>query len=255
MQSAARPFSFSGDHRGVLCVHGFTGTPFEMHYLGRHLADQGMTVVGPMLAGHGATVATLNATTWEDWYATVEEEFDALRQRCSRVAVIGQSLGALLTLHLARRRGADLSAISVMAAPLWLDRFAEVAIPVVSRAARLTRFLRSVPKFGGGSDVSDPEMRRQNPALRDFPIFATESLREFMRIVRAEVPHIRVPALVAHGQYDHTAPPACSDEIVSSIQSADLKYLVLPRSFHILGLDVDRDLLAGALGRFLCERM
>jgi carboxylesterase len=226
-----------------------------MHYLGRRLADMGFTVVGPLLAGHGETVEALNATTWEDWYDTVEREFDALRQRCSRVAVIGQSLGALLTLHLARRRRAQLSAIAVMAAPLWLDPFAELAIPLVGRVARLSRVLRSVPKLGGGSDVRDQEMRRQNPALRDFPVFATESLRECMRVVRAEVPHVDVPAFVAHGQYDHTAPPACSDEIVSRIKSTDVRYLVLPRSFHILGLDVDRELLADALGRFLAERM
>src|SRR6266508_285833 len=42
-----RPFDLDrGGERGVLCIHGFTGTPFEVRYLGERLADRGLTVVG-----------------------------------------------------------------------------------------------------------------------------------------------------------------------------------------------------------------
>src|SRR5687768_898804 len=114
------PFDLPGNDRGVLCVHGFTGTPYEMRYLGQRLHDRGLTVVGPALPGHTTTVEDLDATTWRDWAAAVDEAFDALRARCRRVAVVGQSLGGLLSLYLASRRP-EVAAVASLAAPLWLE--------------------------------------------------------------------------------------------------------------------------------------
>src|SRR4051794_28130513 len=89
---------------GVLCIHGFTGTPFEMRLLGEHLGRRGFAVEGVRLAGHGGTTADLKATRWPDWLFSVEEAFQQLRRRAERIAVCGLSLGGLLALELARRQ-------------------------------------------------------------------------------------------------------------------------------------------------------
>src|SRR5829696_1309179 len=94
-----------------------------MRYLGAHLARAGVAVHAPMLPGHGTTLDDLARTTRRDWLAAVERAVDAMRARCRRVAVIGQSLGGLLALHLASRRS-DLAAIGSLAAPLWLGGLA-----------------------------------------------------------------------------------------------------------------------------------
>lgn len=255
-RAGADPFEFAGDHRGVLCVHGFTGSPFEMRFLGEKLAARGFTVVGPALAGHdGADPAALDRTTWRDWLGTAEGELARLRARCRSVAVVGMSLGGLLALHLARHRGAELAAIASLGAPLWLPRWVELAVPLVAAAARVARRLALVPKLGGGSDVRDPDMRRKNPALKVFPVHALGSLLDFTRVVRAEVAGVTVPTFVAHGRHDHTAPPACAAELVRRLGARDVKSVMLERSYHVVTIDVERDLLAEELGRFLAERM
>ena len=53
----ADPFDLVGDDDvGAVCVHGFTGTPYEMRYLGEQLARAGITVQAPRLPGHGTTI-------------------------------------------------------------------------------------------------------------------------------------------------------------------------------------------------------
>ena len=247
------PFAHEGDDRGVLCIHGFTATPYEMHYVGRRLADLGMTVVGMLLPGHGGTAADLDATTWHDWYAGVEAELARLRARCGRIAVVGQSLGGLLTLHTARHHGRELAAVASLGAPLWLTRGADLAIRALRRL-RLIDKIPPVPK-AGGPDVRDREMKARTPTLRVFPPRATRSLWDFAGIVRAELDGVTTPIFVGHGRHDHVAPPACADEIVRRVASRDVRQLWLEDSFHIVPLDVDRDRLASELGRFLVERL
>ena len=102
---------------GVLLVHGFSGTPFEVRPLGEALWRAGYTVYAPRLAGHGTTAQDLAASTFHDWRRTVSDAFDRLRTEVDRICVCGLSLGGLLTLDLARERGAEIAAIQVLAAP------------------------------------------------------------------------------------------------------------------------------------------
>src|SRR3954469_8291096 len=73
------PLSIAGDGRGVLCLHGITGTPFEIRPLAEALGRRGCTVAAPTLAGHGGTLANLARSNWHDWLRSAEEALDALQ--------------------------------------------------------------------------------------------------------------------------------------------------------------------------------
>jgi carboxylesterase len=244
----AAPFRFDGDRRGVLLVHGFTGTPFEMRFLGEHLAGRGYSVVGPQLAGHCGTPADLGCTGWRDWYASVERAFDELRGRVERVAVVGLSLGGLLSLELARQRGPEVVAVGALASPLWLDPWIMRGIRWLGRNRLLGT--RTVPKWGG-SDIADPELRGRNPATRGMPLPALLSLLEVMETVRQHLGDVAQPAFVAHGRKDHTAPFACMEVLVRCLGSAEVEQLVLERSYHCITIDVEREALFQRLTAFL----
>src|SRR5262245_3728177 len=97
-------FELDGDRRGVLCIHGFTGSPYAMRGRGLARARRGPTVHGLALPGHATTVEELEPITWQAWADAVVAAYDRLAARCARVAVVGQSLGGLLALHLSTRR-------------------------------------------------------------------------------------------------------------------------------------------------------
>src|SRR5215469_1942991 len=71
---------------GFLQIHWLGGTPVEMRYVAQGLAHAGYTVHVPQLAGHCGTVEELNATTWQHWYESVEEEIASIAARSSSAA-------------------------------------------------------------------------------------------------------------------------------------------------------------------------
>jgi carboxylesterase len=115
--------------KAVLCLHGFTGTPFEIRPIADELTRLGYHVESPTLAGHGADVKALEGTGWRDWLRSAELAFDALAARTSgRIAVVGFSMGGLLALRLGRSRGQRiaLSAMPVTGLQSLLELMAEV---------------------------------------------------------------------------------------------------------------------------------
>jgi carboxylesterase len=240
------PFDLVGDGAiGAVCIHGFTGTPYEMRYLGESLARAGISVHGLRLPGHGTRVEDLDDTTWRDWADAVEDAYDTMRMLCGRVAVVGQSLGGLLALHLASKR-TDVAAVATLAAPLWLEGLsARVAQWAADGALRR---IRAIPKFYG-SDVRDKRTRAENPSYAAIPTRALAELAKFMRVVDGALDAVTQPVLVIHGAHDHTAPVACAQRIAQRTRAVRTR--ILPRSYHVIAADVERDIVAAEVIAFL----
>lgn len=243
---SADPFDLVGDDDlGVVLLHGFTGTPYEVRYLGEQLARAGITVRAPLLPGHGTALVDLDATTWSDWSEAVARAVDALRVRCARVAVVGQSLGGLLALHTAAHRS-DVACVASLAAPLWLEGLsARVALWTTQGALRR---LRAIPKLGG-SDVRDRRAKRENPCYPAIPTRALAQLLDFMQLVEEELPRVTQPVLVLHATQDHTAPVACAHAIAEATRAARVR--ILPHSYHLIAVDVERDIVAAEVTQFV----
>ncbi len=228
-----------------MLIHGFTGTPYEVRYLGEQLARGGFTVRAPLLPGHGTSLADLDRTTWNDWAEAVERAVDAMRIRCARVAVVGQSLGGLLALHLASRRR-DVACVATLAAPLWLEGLS-ARVAAWTTQGPLHR-IRSIPKFGG-SDVRDKRVKADNPCYPAIPTTALGQLIDFMHVVEEALPRVTQPVLVLHAHQDHTAPVACATAIAKATRAVRVR--LLDKSFHLIAADVERDIVAAEVSHFL----
>ncbi len=252
------PLSIAGDRRAVLCLHGITGTPWEVRPLAEAFGRLGCSVEAPMLDGHGGTLADLARTSWRDWLASAEAAMARLESRepapgpPAPVAIVGFSMGGLLALRLARLYPERVSALAVMSAPLRLRQFQVMGIRAIGRLpidyAHHPR--AAIPKLFG-SDVSDPAMQAENPGLPAFPIAALANLLDLMDAVRADLPAVRQPALVVHGRHDHTVPMDDSLELTGSLGSDVIERLWLERSFHIVAQDVERATVLDAVTRFI----
>ncbi len=244
---------------GAVLVHGFTGSPFEMQLLRDDLqrAYPSLRIETPTLPGHGDDFARLAATGWPDWARAVETSVDVLRAEGRRVAVVGLSLGGLLTLELASRRSADLAAIVSLSAPTRLAPY------IMAGTKRLRRgLLRNLMlPLLGGSDLSDLVLKKQNDARkrhRRLPVSALLALVDFMDYLAPRLKDVTAPLLLAHSRRDHTAPFDSMDFIATRVSSKVCERLILERSFHVITLDVERAQLFSRvrdhLDQYLFER-
>ena len=87
-----------GSPVGVVVVHGFTGNPSSMRGVADAMVSAGFDVELPRLPGHGTTIHDMITTTWADWSGEVARARAAAADRCDRVVLVGQSMGATLVL-------------------------------------------------------------------------------------------------------------------------------------------------------------
>ncbi|MCC6748599.1 MAG: alpha/beta fold hydrolase [Deltaproteobacteria bacterium] len=259
MEIDTSPFLLSGDARGVLLVHGFGGSPFAMRYLGEALHRRGMTVHGIRLAGHSGRAEDLASSRFPDWLASCDEGLRTLTAACAQassaptppmIQVAGLSMGGVLALALALRRPDEIRGLALLATPLWLPALARWSLVLLRQLGLDTRTVPVPPRLG--ADVRDRGMRRRYPRTPAFPIPALRSLEALIGEVRPRLEEVRCPALVVHGRRDHTVPFACSTELVSRLPSA--RRLSLARSFHLVTIDVEKDLVAAEVGHFLAAQ-
>jgi len=217
---------------GVLLVHGFNGNRQDMAELETFLQACGMFTNNMLLPGHGSHVRELMSLGWEDWTRAVRGELSVLKKHCDVVFLVGHSLGGSLSLHVAAHE--EVAGIVTMCAPLHMHPWTEAAVRFARRVMPLLPTLRE--------DVRDPEARRRYPreAYRWTPMSPVESMLQFLPCLRAELPQIRVPALIMTSIHDHVVPARDGREIYQLIGSRE-KYLVtLHRSFHVIMKDHDR---------------
>lgn len=227
----AEPFRHEGGEVGVLLCHGFTGSPQSLRPWAEYLAERGLTVALPLLPGHGTRWEDMQLTGWQDWYAEVDRELRALRERCAHVFVFGLSMGGALALRLAAKHGDEVSGIVVVNPANKVHGLAAHALPV------LRHFVRTVP--GITSDIA--KEGSAEIGYDKVPLHAAHSMRNFYRLLDGELPQVTQPLLLLHSPQDHVVPPVDSERILSRVSSTDVTEILLEQSYHVATLDHDAD--------------
>lgn len=249
MTDRADPSPFDLAPRGraaALCLHGLTGTPYEVRPLGEALAERGIRALGPALPGHNATPAALAGSSHEEWLEAARTHLAALRELHERVFAVGLSMGGLVALAMAAEARVD--ALVVVGVPLRLRQPIAALIPLLHRLAPF-------PPKRGGSDIRDAAARERHPSYEVMPLAAVRELQRLQRRVRGSLARVRVPTLVAHGAHDRTALPADARRIHAGIASEERRLLLLPDSAHVVPVDRDGPLLARSAADFLAGRL
>jgi carboxylesterase len=144
-------------------------------------------------------------------------------------------------------------AVASLAAPLWLEGLPRAAVRLTRAVPALARLLPQLPKIGG-SDAAHRGTRSEIPSLSSVPVRALHQVDEIMGVVRGELERIHVPTLVIHADNDHTAPPASAPEIARRVGTDEVRLRTLPRSFHLIACDLERDVVAAEVATFFESR-
>ena len=243
------PFYLAGGSAGCLLVHGFTGNPYEMRFLGEELHRGGYTVSGIRLAGHGGSAEEMQTTSHEDWFCSVRDGLERLLTSCTQVFAVGLSLGSLLVLRLAREFPDSVLGVGLLAPAVVLRSPGYVRLgSIMGSLPWLPEQWRFLPK--PGSDIADPEARRRHPSMNKIPLRCLSSLLAAQQQGRAAAPHVRQPALVIQGALDRTVDPSSLDFLSARLPNLR-KAVLLPNSRHVITVDAERHQVVSEVLQFL----
>ena len=220
-------FFWKGGETGVLLLHGLTATTAEVRPLAKRLLNEGYTVSGILLPGHGTTPENLSQTHREDWIKASEEAYNELKQECSSVIVGGESVGALLALHLACEHP-EIKGLLLYA-------------PAMRMAASILRtvllVLASPFVFSVKKQFSKDRGRMPWQGYKINPLKTGVQLLKFQWEIKQRLCRIYQPILLIQANLDDTVDLRSGDIILRGVQSAVKELYWMEKSGHVVILE------------------
>lgn len=247
-----REFFFPGEGLSALLIHGLTGTPYEMRWLGERMAAAGIRVRGVRLAGHAGAPEDLGAANYDNWYESVVQGFEDLRQYGDPNIVVGLSAGAVLAARLAIDQREAVAGIAMLAPAFYLPRSTMLLLRMVQKLGRFSRQLYLYSP--ADSDIHDAAARRIHPTMHLFPISAPINLLDMSKIVRRRLQRITQPALLMHSRLDHTCPfDRNVNFVMKHLGSSEKRCVVLDESYHVITVDTEKEQVAAEVLNFAAQ--
>ncbi len=212
VRDKAGPFFNKGNEVGVLLTHGFCSTAQEMKELGEIINKQlGYTTFAVLLAGHGTSPGDLAQTNMIDWYKSIKEGYDFLKQICNKTVLLGQSLGGTLSLILAANESVD--AIVTLCAPIKVEYFMQDYLFLVSD------LLKYFPRR-----KEEIAIMEENSLInyRVSALKAVEHLLDTMEIAKEEIKKVTAPLLTITAGKDERV-PVYNAEKIRELVSSEIK--------------------------------
>jgi carboxylesterase len=241
-------FFFEGSGVSALLIHGFSGTPYEVRYLGEHLAAQGIRVRGVRLAGHATAPQDFGGVGYDKWYDSVVRGFEELRAYADPVVVVGFSCGAVLGARLVEDQPEAVAGLALLAPAFFLSLRNWLIIKAVSLLGPITKSLYL--QNHTGSDIRDRAAALIHPTCWLLPMSAPNELLKLSALVRPRLDRIKQPVLVMHSINDNTCPAQKNvDYVMRHLGSTQKRLVMLDQSYHLITVDFDKDrVVAEVLG-------
>jgi carboxylesterase len=244
-----QPFFFQGTNgKGVLLVHGWTSTPYELRRLGKYLNENGYTVSGIQLTGHGSVPKDLENVQWVDWLEDVKKGYEELKKTCSQTYIAGTSIGGNLALIYASQQ-TDVSALVLMATPHKM-RYEAAGIFLVKLLLKLKKKYRKKfypPTFGLSTTIT------RLISYQTYPVSSVLEAFEVVRESRKNIFKITQPALVMQSTHDHIVARNSLENIYKGISSRTKKKKYIQKAYHTFISDTKNQHIFQDILYFLSE--
>jgi len=245
----AEPFFFLGDRSQPACllIHGFTGTPKEMRWMGDYLFQQGYTCLGVRLAGHATIPEDMIRSRWTNWTASVEEAYSMLRGITDNIYLMGLSMGGVLSLLMSTHL--KVRGVVAMSTPYQLRND-----PRLKYVAFISNFFPFLPKSKEppGSGWFDKTAWQAHVSYPQNPVRSIGELNKLLRVMRTALPQVDVPVLLIHSKDDHYVLPENMELIDAAlVKASDKTKLYITGSGHVITRDAARQQVFEATLQFI----
>lgn len=255
--------------KGVLLIHGLTGSPTEMKVVERAMTARGFETETPMLAGHGAGHEELLATGWKDWYESARVALVSLQRRCEETYVVGLCASSLLAVLLAAREP-GISGMVLLSSHygrisphMPLTRY---LLPLAWQIPALRKkvYWTETEPYG----LQDPKMialitaqiqASKGSTTADHGTFRTyvDSFYQ-SHLLRKEVEkvakRVQCRTLLIHSLEDTWFSPDNSVRLANDLGTKDKTVMLITGCNHVLTVDLRKDFIAEQVGEFVAKQ-
>ncbi|MBM7558005.1 alpha/beta hydrolase [Halanaerobacter jeridensis] len=238
LHQLAKPFYKEGNSQACLLIHGFSGSPAHMRYLGQRLHQEGYTVSGVLLPGHGTSLEKMEKTNSKDWWSKVETEYQSLSEDHEEVYVLGLSMGGTLSLLLAENY--DVDKIVSIAAPIKLQ----------DKRAYLTPLIKYFKRF---EEWPENDLDEYDIGYSGMPVKSVPELLELIKDSEKNLNKISCPTLIVQSQDDQTVKPISAEIIYNNIANTNKEILWLENSGHVCTVGEEKEEIHQKVVRFLAD--
>lgn len=237
----AGPFFYQGNEIGIMLSHGFSSTAQEMQELSQILnKEYGYTTFAVLLAGHGTSPGDLAQTDMIDWYKSFKEGYDLLKQTCSKIILVGHSMGATLSLLLAANEPVD--AIVTMCAPVKVEYFMQDYLFLIAD------LLKYFPRRKEEVALMD---KHKMLNYRVSSLKAVDNLLDLMEIAREEIHKVTAPILTITAGKDDRVPLYNAEKIRDQVNSKIKEDYFAPDSHHTILYGPEKQNVIKEIQRFI----
>lgn len=234
----AEPFLFLGEPSKSACllIHGFTGTPKEMRWMGEFLNQRGYTCLGIRLAGHATDPEDMIRSNWTDWTVSVEDGYQLLRGVTDNIFLVGLSMGGILSLLMSTRL--SVRGVVTMSTPYKLPDD-----PRLRHVDWIAKMIPYMPKSDEepGASWFDKDAWKDHISYPQNPVRSIGQLNRLLAEMRLALAQVRVPTLLIHSKDDAYVLPDNMELIYADLVNAtDKTKLYITGSGHVLPRDAAR---------------
>ncbi|MGK7914582.1 MAG: alpha/beta hydrolase [Prochloraceae cyanobacterium] len=227
----------------VICLHGFTGVPYEVGPAVKVIANSGLSAVAPLLPGHGYQDRSeqeqhFALITAAGMLAAARQEIARARKHYRHVGMFGLSMGGAIALSMAAEGWLD--ACAVAAPALRLPLKAEIFIPLLSWASFILE--------------SPPIEPFYLPAYEFQHSWALRTLWRLARLARHQLPQIECPVLGIHSRHDPIVPPVVLKLMQNRIRRP-IETAWFDESGHCMLLDTNGPAVASTIAEFFLRQL
>jgi carboxylesterase len=243
------PFLFLGDPSKPACllIHGFTGTPKEMCWMGEYLNKQGYTCLGIRLAGHGTQPEAMVRSRWTDWVASVEDGYHFLCNITDNIFLVGLSMGGILSLYMSSQL--KVKGVIAMSTPSRLPT--DYPIWLLKLISFVIRF-RPKSNEPPGSGWFDKTAYQDHIAYGKNPVRSTAELKKLILEMHAALPEVNVPVLLMHSKDERYILADNMESIYAGLVNVSEKTkLYITGSGHVLPRDASREQVFQSAAEFI----
>lgn len=248
--------------KGALLVHGLTGGPAEMKFVGKHLHKRGFTVYAPTLPGHCQDEKSLLRTKFEDWLGGLRDSLLDFTKKVKEVHAAGICVGGGLALYLTHTEPKLLKNVVIYSATLNYDGWnipfyypwAHHGIPLLVKLPFLKRlgFTEAAPYGIKSERVRKAVMSNGSAiegALASFPMGALYENYRLNKALEKALPLMQTPTLLIHAKEDDVSHPRNADRI-RKLHGGRCEVVLLDDSYHMLHIDQERHKVADLTADF-----